>query len=199
LPIQPGKAGTLTHDYKRHGRTTLFAAFNVLDGVAHGRCMQKHAHQEFIRLLSIVERGVPAGKIINTVLDNYATHKHPEVRAWLERHPRLEFHFTPTTAPGHPKPIVWTKPAKDIPRQDRPVAYTLRMVSALATNAPRTSTHLSQHTGAHPPLFDKGPQSHRQNHRPESIALNQRPHQRPIPCRSASKNVHQSSVLNVLR
>ena len=97
LPLKPGKAGTLTHDYKRHGTTTLFAAFNVLDGVVLGRCMQKHTHQEFIRFLNAVEREVPAGKVIHAILDNYATHKHPKVRAWLERHPRWVFHFTPTS------------------------------------------------------------------------------------------------------
>ena len=97
LPLKPGKAGTLTHDYKRNGTTTLFAAFNVLDGVVLGRCMQKHTHQEFIRFLNAVEREVPAGKIIHAILDNYATHKHPKVRAWLERHPRWVFHFTPTS------------------------------------------------------------------------------------------------------
>lgn len=97
LPLKPGKAGTMTHDYKRNGTTTLFAAFNVLDGVVLGRCMQKHTHQEFIRFLNAVEREVPAGKIIHAIVDNYATHKHPKVRAWLERHPRWVFHFTPTS------------------------------------------------------------------------------------------------------
>jgi transposase len=97
LPLKPGKAGTMTHDYKRHGTTTLFAAFNVLDGAVLGRCMQKHTHQEFIRFLNAIEREVPAGKTIHAILDNYATHKHPKVRAWLERHPRWVFHFTPTS------------------------------------------------------------------------------------------------------
>jgi transposase len=97
LPLKPGKAGTMTHDYKRHGTTTLFAAFNVLDGAVFGRCMQQHTHQEFIRFLNAVEREVPAGKIVHAILDNYATHKHPKVRAWLERHPRWVFHFTPTS------------------------------------------------------------------------------------------------------
>jgi DDE superfamily endonuclease/homeodomain-containing protein len=97
LPLKPGKCGTMTHDYKRHGTTTLFAAFNVLDGAVLGRCMQKHTHQEFIRFLNAVEREVRAGKIIHAVLDNYATHKHPKVREWLARHPRWVFHFTPTS------------------------------------------------------------------------------------------------------
>ncbi len=85
-------------DYKRHGTTTLFAALNILDGAVIGRCMQKHRHQEFIRFLNAIERDVPAGKIIHAVMDNYATHKHPKVRAWLARHPRWVFHFTPASA-----------------------------------------------------------------------------------------------------
>lgn len=97
LPLKPGKAGTMTHDYKRHGTTTLFAAFNVLDGAVIGRCMQKHTHQEFIRFLNAVNREIPDGKIVHAIVDNYATHKHPKVREWLERHPHWTFHFTPTS------------------------------------------------------------------------------------------------------
>jgi transposase len=99
LPLKPGKCGTMTHDYKRNGTTTLFAALNVLEeGTVLGRCMQKHTHQEFIRFLNAIERAVPAGKVIHAIADNYATHKHPKVRAWLARHPRWVFHFTPTSA-----------------------------------------------------------------------------------------------------
>jgi transposase len=98
LPMKPGRCGTMTHDYERHGPTTLFAALKVLDGTVVGRCMQRHRHQEFLRFLNAVEAAVPAGKLIHAVLDNYATHKHPKVRAWLERHPRWTFHFTPTSA-----------------------------------------------------------------------------------------------------
>jgi transposase len=98
LPLKPGKCGTMTHDYKRHGTTTLFAAFNVLDGTVIGRCMQRHRHQEFIRFLNSIERAVPPGKPIHAIVDNYATHKHPKVLAWLERHPHWVFHFTPTSA-----------------------------------------------------------------------------------------------------
>jgi transposase len=97
LPLKPGKAGTMTHDYKRHGTTTLFAALNVLDGTVVGRCMARHRHQEFIRFLNAIEREVPAGKVIHVILDNYAAHKHPKVLAWLARHPRWTFHFTPTS------------------------------------------------------------------------------------------------------
>jgi len=98
LPIKKGRAGTMTHDYKRHGTTTLFAALNILDGSVIGRCMQRHRHQEFIRFLNQVEAEVPVGKIVHAIVDNYATHKHPKVRAWLVRHPRWTFHFTPTSA-----------------------------------------------------------------------------------------------------
>jgi len=98
LPLKPGKCGTMTHDYKRNGVTTLFAALNVQDGTVLGRCMAQHRHQEFVRFLNAVERAVPAGKLIHAIADNYATHKHPKVRAWLERHPRWVFHFTPTSA-----------------------------------------------------------------------------------------------------
>ena len=97
LPLKPGRCGTMTHDYVRHGTTTLFTALNVLDGTVIGRCMQRHRHGEFIRFLNAVERDVPAGKLIEAVVDNYATHKHPKVKAWLARHPRWRFHFTPTS------------------------------------------------------------------------------------------------------
>src|ERR671938_38630 len=98
LPVKPGRCATMTHDYERNGTTTLFAALNVLDGTVVGRCMQRHRHQEFIRFLNAVEAAVPAGKLIHAILDNYGPHKHPKVRAWLERHPRWTFHFTPTSA-----------------------------------------------------------------------------------------------------
>ena len=98
LPLKKGRAGTMTHDYKRHGTTTLFAALNVLDGTVIGRNMQRHRHQEFIRFLNTIEAQVPKRKAIHAIVDNYATHKHPKVRQWLARHPRWTFHFTPTSA-----------------------------------------------------------------------------------------------------
>ena len=97
LPMKKGRAGTMTHDYKRNGTTTLFAALNVLDGTVIGRNMQRHRHQEFIRFLNAIEAQVPVGKVVHVILDNYAAHKHPKVRAWLDRHPRFVFHFTPTS------------------------------------------------------------------------------------------------------
>ncbi len=98
LPLKPGKCGTMTHDYKRNGTTTLFASLNILDGTVIGRCMGQHRHQEFIRFLNAVERAAPAGKVVHAILDNYATHKHPKVVKWLADHPRWTFHFTPTSA-----------------------------------------------------------------------------------------------------
>jgi len=97
LPLKKGRVGTMTHDYKRNGTTTLFAALNVLDGTVIGRNMQRHRHQEFIRFLNAIEAEVPAGKLVHVILDNYAAHKHQKVIAWLGRHPRFIFHFTPTS------------------------------------------------------------------------------------------------------
>jgi transposase len=98
LPMKPGRAATMTHDYKRHGTTTLFAALDVLEGRVIGQCMKHHRHQEFIRFLNVIEARVPKGKAVHVIIDNYATHKHPNVLAWLKKHPRFVFHFTPTSA-----------------------------------------------------------------------------------------------------
>jgi transposase len=98
LPIYPGRCGTLTHDYKRNGTTTLFAALNVLDGTVIGSCMKQHRHQEWLKFLSQIDRATPANKELHLVVDNYATHKHPQVLAWLKKHPRFHIHFTPTSS-----------------------------------------------------------------------------------------------------
>ena len=98
LPLRPGLPEKATHDYRRNGTTTLFAALDVAAGKVIGRCMQRHRHQEFLRFLNAVEAAVPAGKLVHAIMDNYAVHKHPKVRAWLARHPRWTFHFTPTSA-----------------------------------------------------------------------------------------------------
>jgi transposase len=98
LPMKKGRCGTMTHGYKRYGTTTLFAALDVLQGRVIGQCMARHRHQEFIRFLNKINREIPAGRELHLIVDNYATHKHPKVRAWLERHPRFRFHFAPTSA-----------------------------------------------------------------------------------------------------
>ena len=98
LPMKPGRCGTFTHDYKRHGTTTLFAALNVLDGKVIGDCMPLHRHQEFIRFLKRIDQETPAGLNLHIIVDNYSAHKHPRVRSWLKRHPRFQMHFTPTSS-----------------------------------------------------------------------------------------------------
>ena len=98
LPIKPGRAGTMTHDYKRNGTTTLFAALDVLTGSVIGQCLPRHRHVEFLKFLRTIDRQVPKRLQVHLILDNYATHNHPNVRVWLAKHPRFELHFTPTAS-----------------------------------------------------------------------------------------------------
>jgi transposase len=98
LPMKKGRAQTLTHDYKRYGTTTLFAALNTLDGTVMATCMERHRHQEWLKFLRLIDRQTPQHKQLHLIVDNYATHKHPEVLAWAARHPRFHFHFTPTSS-----------------------------------------------------------------------------------------------------
>jgi len=98
LPMVKGRAATMTHDYKRNGTTTLFAALEVLTGTVIGSCLPKHRHSEFLKFLKVIDAQVPAGVEVHLILDNYATHKHPNVRAWLAKHPRYHLHFTPTSS-----------------------------------------------------------------------------------------------------
>lgn len=98
LPMKKGRAGTMTHDYKRNGTTTLFAALNLLEGTVIAQCMPRHRHQEFLRFLKRLDRETPQGLDVHMVLDNYQTHKHPEVRRWLQGHSRFHFHFIPTSS-----------------------------------------------------------------------------------------------------
>ena len=98
LPMKRGRAGTFTHDYQRHGTTTLFAALEVATGRVLQHCMPRHRHQEFLRFMRQVEHSVAPELAIHVILDNYATHKHPTVQRWGRRHPRVQFHFTPTSA-----------------------------------------------------------------------------------------------------
>lgn len=98
LPMKKGRAQTMTHDYKRNGTTTLFAALNVLDGQVIGQCQQRHTHVEWLKFLRQIDRETPKDKTLHLIADNYATHKHPAVQAWLAKHPRFNMHFTPTSA-----------------------------------------------------------------------------------------------------
>ncbi|HQQ69584.1 MAG TPA: IS630 family transposase, partial [Alicycliphilus sp.] len=98
LPLKKERAQTMTHDYKRHGTTTLFAALNVLDGQVIGQCQQRHTHVEWLKFLKQIDRETPKDKTLHLIADNYATHKHPVVQDWLAKHPRFHMHFTPTSA-----------------------------------------------------------------------------------------------------
>ena len=96
LPMKKGRCGTMTHDYKRNGTATLFAALNTLDGTVISMCDDRHRHQEWLQFLRVIDQVTPAGKELHLIVDNYATHKHPKVQRWLARHPRFHIHFTPT-------------------------------------------------------------------------------------------------------
>lgn len=98
LPMTPGRAGTMTHDYKRNGTTTLFAALDVLTGAVIGQCLPRRRHSEFLKFLNTIDREVPKGLQVHLILDNYSTHKHAEVDRWLKRHQRFHLHFTPTSS-----------------------------------------------------------------------------------------------------
>ena len=93
-----GQAETLTHDYKRNGTTTLFAALNTLDGKVIGQCLPRHRHQEFLKFLRILDRHTPKQIDLHLILDDYSTHNHPDVKQWLTKHPRFCFHFVPTSS-----------------------------------------------------------------------------------------------------
>lgn len=98
LPMKKGRCGTMTHDYKRNGTTSLFAAMNVLDGTIISQCHPRHRHQEWLKFLRLIKSQVPGDKDVHLICDNYSTHKHAKVRAWAKRNPRFHFHFTPTGA-----------------------------------------------------------------------------------------------------
>lgn len=98
LPLVKGRLGTMTHDYKRNGTTTLFAALEMAEGSVIATCMDRHRHQEWIKFLNLIDRQTPAELDLHLIVDNYATHKHPRVKAWLKRHRRFHFHFVPTSS-----------------------------------------------------------------------------------------------------
>ena len=98
LPIKKGRCGTIMHDYKCNGTTTLFAALSLLDGKVIGDCMPRHRHQEFIRFLNKIDAETPSHLDLHLIVDNYATHKHPRVKSWMRRHPRFHIHFIPTSS-----------------------------------------------------------------------------------------------------
>ena len=141
LPMKKGRAGTMTHDYKRNGTTTLFAALNVLDGSVIGQCMQRHRHQEFIRFLNRIERDVPAGKLIHVVLDNYATHKHPKVRAWLAAPRALDL-------PLHPDLGLLAECGRGLLRQAHPPRLQRGVFHSLVDLQAAINRYLAEHNQA---------------------------------------------------
>ena len=98
LALKRGRCGTMTHDYKRNGTTTVFAALSLLDGTVIGDCMPRHRHQEFIRFLKKIDAETPPHLVLHLIVDNYGTHKHPRVKSWLRRHPRFHLHFIPPSS-----------------------------------------------------------------------------------------------------
>ena len=131
LPMKPGRAGTMTHDYKRNGTTTLFAALNTLDGTVISMCQDRHRHEEWLKFLRLIDRKTPKHLQLHLIVDNYATHKHPDVQAWLAKHPRVaELQQAIAQYIEHhnknPKPFIWTATASDI------LAKVTRAKAALA-------------------------------------------------------------------
>ena len=124
LPLKKGRAATMTHDYKRHGTTTLFAALDVKSGLVIGECQPRHRAKEFIRFLKRIDRCVQKHLDIHLVLDNYGTHKTPEVKAWLAKHRRFQLHFTPTSAS-------WLNPRRALLRRDHDQAHPARRTSGV--------------------------------------------------------------------
>ena len=151
LPMKKGRCGTMTHDYKRHGTTTLFAALDVLEGRVIGQCMSRHRHQEFIRFLNKINRETPAGRELHLIVDNYATHKHPKVRAWLERHPQVPF-------PLHPDLGLLAQRGRGL----------LRQTDQAAAQARRLQRH-RRSPGRHQPI------PRRDQRQPKALHLDRRP------------------------
>ena len=171
LPMKRGRAGTMTHDYKRHGTTTLFAALNVLDGTVIGRNMQRHRHQEFIRFLNTIEAQVPAGKAIHAIVDNYATHKHPKVRQWLAR-----IRAGPSTSPR--------------PRRHGSTPSKASSPSSQAGAQARRLPIRRRPAGRHQPL------RHRDKLRSQTLRLDRQTQTRPRRCQTREGNVRVNPLAN---
>jgi transposase len=107
LPLKPHQVERRTHDYKRHGTTTLFASLDTANGAVIGRCYKRHRHQEFISFLNLINRSVPTNKDVHIITDNYSTHKHEKVKKWFKRHKRFHIHFTPTSASWMNQVEIW--------------------------------------------------------------------------------------------
>ncbi len=138
LPMKPGRAATMTHDYKRNGTTTLFAAMNTLDGTVISRCEQRHRHVEWLTFLRQINRETPKDKSLHLICDNYATHKHPKVTEWLAAHPRIQVHFTPTSAS-------WLNMVERFFRD----ITTERLRNGVFSSVPELITAINEYVGLH--------------------------------------------------
>jgi transposase len=147
LPMKKGRAGTITHDYKRHGVTTLFAALNVVEGKVIGQCMKRHRHQEFIRFLNVIEASVPKKKTIHVIVDNYATHKHPEVFEWLSKN----IDGLSSTSPRHPPP------GSTLSKASLPISQ--RSVSSAASSDPCENSKMPSTASSTTPMQTQNPSS----------------------------------------
>ena len=151
----PGRAGTMTHDYKRNGTTTLFAALDVLTGTVIGQCLPRHRHTEFLKFLNTIDREVPKGLQVHLILDNYATHKHAEVERWLKRHKRFHLHFTPTSSSWLNQVERWFRDLTDKNLRRGIFASVPDLIASIeaylnAHNADPTALRLDRHRRIHP-------------------------------------------------
>ena len=145
LPLKKGRCQTMTHDYKRNGTTTLFAALNTLDGTVIGNCMKQHTHEEWLKFLRLIDEQTPTAKELHLIADNYATHKHPNVQAWLKGHPRFHMHFTPTSAS-------WTNMVERFFRDITDQRIRRGVFRSMAELVQAIDTYLVQHN-QHPKAF----------------------------------------------
>ena len=171
LPMVKGRGETMTHDYKRHGTTTLFAALDVLTGMVIGQCMPRHRHQEWLKFLKTIDREVPKDLAIHLILDNYATHKHQDVSKWLDNHPRFHLHFTPTSSSWLNLVERWFRELTDKAIAARGISFRSRPdrldpgIHRLTQRRP-TAIRLDSHCRIHPR------QGRPRTHRPRKSQLN---------------------------
>ena len=158
LPMVKGRGETMTHDYKRHGTTTLFAALNVLTGMIISQCMPRHRHQEWLKFLKTIDRQVPKDLQVHLILDNYATHKHDEVRKWLAKHPRFHLHFTPTSSSWLNLVERWFRELTDKALR-RGVFHSVPDSSPLSRNTSTPTTTTPNPTCGPPPPSPSSPKS----------------------------------------
>ncbi len=174
LPLKPGRAGTMTHDYRRNGTTTLFAALNVITGLIIARCLPRHRHQEFLAFLKEINRRVAGGKHIHLIVDNYGTHTHPAV-AWLDKHPRLHLHFTPTSSSWLNLVERWFRNCPPAGSSGAASAASLSWSPRSRTTSPTTTTTPSRSSGTRPPTRSSPRSDAAESHSTKRAPFRERP------------------------